>query len=135
MTKYKKNSISLTLQKLNMIENYPDWEIKINKDKLTCIGIIKPTDFSSEFKIKLEYRLGCNPIIDVLDPKLKGKNIPHLYKENHLCVYHPPSQDWNPKKYISNTLIPFTASWLYFYEIWLFTGVWEGGGIHKNKKQ
>ena len=29
-----------------------------------------------------------------------------------------------------NTIVPWIADWLYYYEVWLFTGEWEGGGIH-----
>ena len=33
-------------------------------------------------------------------------------------------------KLISNTIIPWTIEWLYFYELWLATGEWLGGGEH-----
>jgi len=135
MAKFKNTFVSLLLQKLSMNNNFPDWVSKINKDKLVCIGKVKPTDFSSEFLIKVEYRIGAKPVISVLDPPLSDKKIPHVYKGNHLCVFYPPNQEWNSKKYISTTIIPFISSWLYFYEIWLVTGIWEGGGIHIKKKQ
>jgi hypothetical protein len=33
---------------------------------------------------------------------------------------------------IATTIIPWLALWLYYYEVWLATGHWEGGGIpHK----
>ena len=31
---------------------------------------------------------------------------------------------------LANTIVPWVADWLYYYEVWLFTGEWEGGGIH-----
>lgn len=31
---------------------------------------------------------------------------------------------------IANTILPWTSLWLYYYEIWLGTGKWEGGGDH-----
>jgi hypothetical protein len=29
---------------------------------------------------------------------------------------------------IAETIIPWTSEWLYFYELWVFTGEWHGGG-------
>ena len=36
-----------------------------------------------------------------------------------------------------DTLIPWTAEWLWYFEDWLATGVWSGGGEHPriNKKR
>lgn len=31
---------------------------------------------------------------------------------------------------IANTIIPWTIEWLYYYELWLATGEWLGGGDH-----
>ena len=31
---------------------------------------------------------------------------------------------------IADTYIPWAIEWLYYYEIWLVTGEWCGGGIH-----
>ncbi|MGH8092034.1 MAG: hypothetical protein ACREIF_00990 [Chthoniobacterales bacterium] len=30
---------------------------------------------------------------------------------------------------LADTIVPWTSRWLYFYEIWLATGEWMGGGI------
>lgn len=29
---------------------------------------------------------------------------------------------------IANTIVPWTSEWLFYYEIWLATGQWHGGG-------
>ena len=29
---------------------------------------------------------------------------------------------------IADTIVPWTAEWLVYYEIWLMTGEWYGGG-------
>ena len=34
----------------------------------------------------------------------------------------------NPRMLIANTTLPWTAEWLFFYELWLVTGEWDGGG-------
>ena len=34
----------------------------------------------------------------------------------------------NRKDLISDTIIPWVADWLLYYELWLATGEWLGGG-------
>lgn len=29
---------------------------------------------------------------------------------------------------IANTIVPWAVEWLFFYEVWLVTGEWGGGG-------
>jgi hypothetical protein len=29
---------------------------------------------------------------------------------------------------IADTIIPWTSEWLFFYELWLASGEWHGGG-------
>ena len=36
--------------------------------------------------------------------------------------------EFNYSLRIIDTIIPWTQEWLYFYEIWLLTGEWRGGG-------
>ncbi|MDY0295864.1 MAG: hypothetical protein RB296_00975 [Acidobacteriota bacterium] len=31
---------------------------------------------------------------------------------------------------IAKTIVPWASEWLIFYELWLATGEWLGGGIH-----
>ena len=38
--------------------------------------------------------------------------------------------EWNERKMIAKTIIPWTSEWLMHYEYWVTAGVWNGGGIH-----
>lgn len=38
--------------------------------------------------------------------------------------------EFNVYKLLADTIIPWTVEWLYFYELWLATGEWLGGGEH-----
>jgi len=52
---------------------------------------------------------------------------PHFYKESQtLCLYHPKNYHWTKEKLIAKDIVPWTAAWIYFYEIWLQKGVWYG---------
>lgn len=76
-----------------------------------------------------------DPIIG-LDPRGTGEWPPHIYVNNnnpslpHLCLYDPAETRWTPEYYIAETIIPWTVDWLFFFEGWLATGKWEGGGRH-----
>ena len=67
-----------------------------------------------------------------------GKPPPHLYLGGDLCLYLPGSGEWYPDKPVAATILPWASLWLYYYEIWLATGEWLGGGVHpvdsKDKK-
>ncbi|ACX76279.1 hypothetical protein Fisuc_2696 [Fibrobacter succinogenes subsp. succinogenes S85] len=56
----------------------------------------------------------------------------HVYdnQKQRLCLYHPKKRPWDRSMLLSETVIPWAIEWLYFYEIWLCTGQWLGGGEH-----
>jgi hypothetical protein len=31
---------------------------------------------------------------------------------------------------IANTIVPWSVLWLFYFEDWLCTGEWSGGGVH-----
>ena len=49
-----------------------------------------------------------------------------------LCLFDPyahPCQ-WSVERLLAETTLPWTCEWLLFFEGWLVTGTWEGGGRH-----
>ena len=71
----------------------------------------------------------------MISPKLiqkNGERVPHLYDQEtqRLCLFMPKYEEWKPFMYISETIIPWASEWLVFYELWLSTGEWLGGGEH-----
>ena len=80
-----------------------------------------------------------DPVIG-LDPKGNGDWPPHIYYNKadpdhpRLCLYDPKERSWSPDEYIAETIIPWTSDWLFFFEGWLATGEWEGGGRHPERR-
>ncbi len=80
------------------------------------------------------------PQIFVLSPDLtrneEGK-LPHVYSTEFqkLCLHYPPERCWHSKMLIAPLIIPWASEWLYFYEIWVATGKWMGGGTHKEDNE
>lgn len=128
---------SLALQAYFIQNKCPNWECRIRKKKLRCKGFVKPTEISPIYTVVIEYELKAPPRLKVVNPKLKlnanGEKPPHLYKGGFLCVYHPRKDEWDESKVLALTIIPWISLWIYFYEIWLSTGKWFGGGEHPIK--
>ena len=76
-----------------------------------------------------------SPVIG-LDPRGTGEKPPHIYRRPEsasgwsLCLFDPRTKDWEPHRLIAETIIPWAAEWLFFYEGWLVDGHWAGGGVH-----
>jgi hypothetical protein len=43
------------------------------------------------------------------------------------------SDEFNSTCLSAVTIIPWTIEWLFFYETWLATGEWHGGGKHPHE--
>ena len=93
----------------------------------------RPTPCSPKYTIKMKYKYKKHPDVYVLDPKplplAKGETrLPHVYnnEKQHICLYFRKGDDWSADKLLSETVVPWIAEWLYFYEIWQYTGKWLG---------
>lgn len=76
------------------------------------------------------------PKVYVTSPNLlelaNGRKIPHLYsqKKQKLCLFLPQVREWHSAKILSRTVVPWIYLWLFYFEEWLFSDEWKGGGIH-----
>lgn len=116
---------------------FPDGSLTSSKKQLIWIGTIKPSPWSSTYKIKLEYSYKDGVNVYVLDPKplllASGKDrLPHVYshEKQKICLYYPDRTEWNSSKYLVHTIFPWISEWLCHYELWVITGIWHGGGKH-----
>ncbi|WP_448659200.1 hypothetical protein ACPVPU_01720 [Sphingomonas sp. CJ99] len=78
------------------------------------------------------------PVVRVRAPQLSRRSsephrmVPHLYGPHddplgaHLCLYYPDGTEWTRQSLLAETILPWTAEWLFFYEMWHVTGTWGG---------
>jgi hypothetical protein len=94
------------------------------------VGTLQPTPISDAYTVQLDYEVLARPRVRVLRPELrlaKGKTkLPHVFAENELCLHL--LGEWRPDQRICEFIVPWISLWLYFYEAWLITGEWLGGG-------
>jgi hypothetical protein len=126
--------LAIPAQIARMRDLYPgiqktSWQLGV----IVWEGGLRPTDVSENYRIRISYRLRKAPRAYVLEPVLsrneKGEKIPHRYADGSLCLYYPEYDEWSPKMFIAETIVPWTALWLYHYEVWHATNQWLGGGI------
>ena len=109
--------------------------IKGNRSCVETLINLRPTVDSEEYVIKIRARVGSTMVgLFPVRPKIgrlsNGKKVPHMYKDGSLCLFYPKYCEWNYTDSWAETLVPWACLWLYFYELWLQTGEWLGGGIH-----
>ncbi|MEQ8472557.1 MAG: hypothetical protein RIC35_15305 [Marinoscillum sp.] len=114
----------------------PGCDLYLNKNYLRARGKVQPTPRSIWYSYEIKYRFRENITIFIKEPLIKtelnGKKAEHLYKDGSLCLFFPKAKEFDSKKLIVDYIVPWIALWLFFYEIWLVTGYWKGGGIHPN---
>ena len=88
--------------------------------------MLQPTPESPQYRLRLLHEPHRVPRVWVVSPRLRP-DAPHRYPGNHsLCLYWPKEWWWTPQKSLAETIIPWAAFWLYYYELWLVTGEWLG---------
>jgi hypothetical protein len=55
----------------------------------------------------------------------------HVYhKPLRLCLTLPKAREWTGAMRIDQTFVPWATTWLYYFEEWLVSDEWKGGGEH-----
>ena len=130
--------IPLITQEQMLLKAFPNSYTERGRFKLVWAAKLKPTPLSREYLVAVKFGKGKVEVFVVEPKKLDlypGKKLlPHVYStsKQKLCLYFPDGSEWNKGKLLVSTIIPWACEWLYFYEIWLFTGEWYGGGTEHN---
>lgn len=108
-----------------------------NHRKIDVFIKLKPTENSQNYILRISARVDSTivrifPIEPLIGLEVCGKKVPHMYPDGSLCLYYPDYDEWEFTDRWAETLVPWASLWLYYYEIWLMTGDWLGGGIHNN---
>lgn len=114
------------LEKNRLKKYFPFLNCTLRGSQLTCRGSIVPSEGCNTYKIKLVYRKGRAPKVYIIDPLIEPHSKYHMYKERNLCLFDSRVAPWSPDMMVHETIIPWTAEWLVFYELWKDTGEWKG---------
>lgn len=133
---FRTPKITFAKQAMHLRHAYPENCCTIHKECLIWKGGIRPTPLSRIYKIRIECRgYYRRPKVILYGDTIDGiekADFPHHFDidrkkpEVVLCLHMLHEFDYS--LLLADTIIPWTQEWLYYYEIWLATGEWCGGG-------
>lgn len=103
---------------------------------LTWEFMCSPGPLSREYRLRLTYTQNRFPKMFVVAPDLAtladGRELPHVYSEHptDLCLFQPKYREWQPHLGLVETMVSWAILWLRFFEEWLISNDWKGGGEH-----
>ena len=127
---------TIAQQIIRMKQLFPFLPYRREKGRFpTWRGILQPTDGSPEYRVKIVAKEKKVPRVWITAPTIRP-HAPHRYGDKSLCLFYPGDGNWNRSSWIAETIVPWTAEWLLFYELWVETGKWWGPEApHKGKKR
>ena len=139
----KPKTITVYKQKTALKAAYPEGVCFISQGKkLVWYGKLRPSAASCEYVVVVTWTPDCPPMVWVIGDnleKLDDPNFPHAYyidqeqKMVQICLYR--YQEFNQYTFLDSTIIPWAKEWLFYYEMWLTTGEWLGGGEHPDESE
>jgi hypothetical protein len=103
----------------------------VRRNRLVWTVAIQPTPLSITYRVRVEFAPPNRPRVTVIDPPLerhKAKALPHVFPGDELCLYLDEFD--GRTDLLSDKIVPWISDWLYYYELWVSTGEWYGGGVH-----
>lgn len=99
-----------------------------------------PTPTSRRYRLRLTLTQTGMPSTVVLEPDLRalanGRRLPHVYRETpvELCLWLPRRREWHHGLTLASTMLPWAHLWLAYFEEWLVSDQWQGGGEHPESR-
>ncbi|WP_421787684.1 hypothetical protein [Hyphobacterium sp.] len=119
---------------------WPGFELVLSRPTMFCwAGELRPK--GQLYKVGVEWRPSNRPDVIMLSPKMRPRDglafidIPHINLDpdnpdfSSMCLYDPDGDEWNDSMFIADTIIPWAAEWLMYYEHWHLFGEWIGSGV------
>ena len=114
-----------------LLMRWPTFRLRARGKRHIWEGTLQPTPLSPVYTVRIEHADWRPPQVIVVSPRLEDRDdakVPHRYGDGSLCLSLPG--EWRNTDFIADTVIPWTAEWLYHYEVWRVTSEWLGGGEH-----
>lgn len=118
--------LHLVRQKMGMARHFPCFTCSLRNRVLDCVGEITPSEGCQTYRISVRLVRDGTPVVRILEPNIEPNRKYHTYGDGQLCLYKPCEHPWKRSDFLHDKIIPWTAEWLVYYEIYLRTGKWEG---------
>ncbi len=93
---------------------------------LECIGDIQPCPECETYRVQIKLSKSGIPRVKILSPRIRWQSAIHLYLDERLCLYDHRDQPWMVNDNLYEKIIPWTAEWLVYYELFKLDGKWLG---------
>jgi hypothetical protein len=121
-----KNSYGFSHYQKQIIESrYSFLKCKIENGILKAKGTFSIPG-SKNYQVRINYQPGLPPMVFIDKPSIEFCSEIHVYSGGNLCLYYPGDQHWKTNTLIADYTIPWIFEWIAYYEIYLFSGKWEG---------
>lgn len=107
-------------------KHFPLFDCCFSRRCVECEGVVTPSEGCASYRITISYPRGGIPRVKIKDPQIITSAAIHMYKDGTLCLYEPRETPWKSTNNLHETIIPWTAEWLVFYELYLMCGKWLG---------
>lgn len=148
--------LSLAAQDAELKEKFPSFTLVVNEPRRAIWeGYVTPR--KRQYKLRIDYELPPHlvlneplwdyyPRVYVISPRLEKHYgfelgpIPHVWwdrcydEQPNLCVMNPGKPEWNYDCSLADTTVPDVCEYLRFYEFWLVTKRWRGGGDNHQRR-
>ena len=113
-------------QKTLIERHFPCLKCRLSRRLLRCEGLITPSEHCATYRVAISYRQDRVPEVRIVEPVVPFSLKIHMYRNETLCLFKPSDTPWTAKHNVHATIIPWTAEWLVFYELYLMCGTWLG---------
>lgn len=121
-----KNTFAISRYQKYQIENKFNFlSCRIENGVLIAKGKLQP-ELCNEYEFQIKFRNDFAPQVFILSPEIEAKPEIHMYDNGSLCLFYPKEQPWKNSNLIAEYIIPWIVEWIYYYEIYLLSGKWEG---------
>jgi len=139
VSKYQNLSIVEMYNSISMCHLSKHGYGHLGKNSFYWVYDAQPSALSDVYRILVIYHKDYySPAVYILSDDISQlSKAPHLYDREKikLCLYYPTgNKKWTRRDSLCNTIVAWTYLWLYFYEEWLYSKEWKGGGIHPPPK-
>lgn len=109
-----------------IMEHFPCFHCELRRNRLVCLGSIRPSEDCDTYRVQIDYVKGGVPQVRIRDPIIEPNIQYHTYPDGQLCLFDHRMSPWEWRCKVHETIIPWIAEWLVFYELWKVTGKWLG---------
>jgi len=120
------NDRIFALQMLHMRKHFPRFKCSLKNRCLQCTGNIIPDEGCNEYTIRIVYHRRGVPKVYIEHPTITPSPAIHTYADGRLCLYDPRVTPWSGKYHLHETIMPWTAEWLVYFELYKIHGEWFG---------